>query len=328
MTRQYAVDPSKGKYFTQVLNMADDELGPYQMRLLVHYTRVAWKSGKCWEGVRTTARITRMSSGMVTKTRNELENLGYIRVKHRDDDTCVIVIVDRMAENVARYANQADIEDPDDFDAPSGKRSCGEQGVHVVNTSKHEGVHVVNERRYRTNKKTLAASNEDRAITPETPSVEASENDATQEHSSQGLAAPRKRSAKQLARDEAATIAMNALAAAMGVTLAKSDEKRYSQIAQTLVSSTITYAEFDLYVKRLRAKAVLEGNWSVTIESLLKNGRPSEYVTAREAYRKSQQQGDVQGAWGSQTPQTGIAPERRRYSAADDPAYQPTGGAQ
>jgi hypothetical protein len=187
----------------------------------------------------------------------------------------------------------------------------------------------LNQNQYKNqDKESVAASIEDRTQASETSSVEASENDATQELPLQGLAKPRKRSALQSARDEAATIAMNALAAAMGVTLAKSDEKRYSQIAQTLVSSTITYTEFELYVKRLQKKAAGEGNWNVTVESLLKNGRPSEYVTAREAYRKAQVDGTAKGPWTEQATQTGSDPSRRRYKADEDPAYQPVGGSQ
>jgi DNA-binding MarR family transcriptional regulator len=187
MTKQYLADPTKGKYFTQVLNMADDDLGPYEMRLLIRYIRVAWKTGKCWEGVRRTSKITQMSVGMVTKTRNRLEELGYIKVKHRPDDTCVIVIVDRMAENVARYANEVDETEDDEFAAPSRKRarttgsvhgvntrSSGEQGVHVVNTPELDSVHGVNERIYITKeeepkkniKETTLSASAESAVSP------------------------------------------------------------------------------------------------------------------------------------------------------------------
>jgi len=123
-----------------------------------------------------------MSIGMVTKTRDQLAALGYIRVKHREDDTCVIVIVDRWAENIARYAHEAAADEADEFDAPSGvKRSSGEQGVHTVregvhhmNTPKHEGVHHMNERiqqprevEPKKNKKTLASVDASRFQNPD-----------------------------------------------------------------------------------------------------------------------------------------------------------------
>lgn len=127
--QQQIEDENKGKYFHIMLNMYDDDLSPYEYRLLGHYIRV----GKCWEGVRKTAKTCQMSVGMVVKTRNKLHKGGYITVEHRDNDTVYIEVVDRMSENVARYAN----------------RSPHEQGVHHMNTNRspHEqGVQDVNER--------------------------------------------------------------------------------------------------------------------------------------------------------------------------------------
>lgn len=126
--------------------MADDDLNPYQYRLLGHYIRVE----ECWESVRTTARITRMSVGMVVKTRQALVDLGYIQVEESEKGTYLVEVIDRMAENVSRYAEQA---------AKKKQRSSNEQGknqvkgvhhmnasVHHMNTSKLEGVHQVNQR--------------------------------------------------------------------------------------------------------------------------------------------------------------------------------------
>lgn len=120
-----------------------------------------------------------------------------------------------------------------------------------------------------------------------------------------------KRSEKQLARDESLKIAMNALAAAMGMTLTTTDEARCSQIAQTLVKATIPYSEFELYVKRLKLNAKQEGNWTVTMESLIKNMRPSEYVTARDAHRKKQEEGQASGQWKGDTESTPTAQYHR-----------------
>lgn len=371
-SKQEITDNAKGKYFIVVPNMADDDLSPYEMRLLVHYIRVAWRTGKCWEGIRKTAKITQMSVGMVTKTRNELEKLGYIRVKHREDDTCVIVIVDRMTENVARYANETEESDGDEFAAPSGKRSQKRtgvhdtrQGVHEVNTSELEGVHEVKQRRYKTKeeeKESLPAASASSASTwvigetafPLTAAERLETTDVSHTHTSadmpvnqssaamaetppaskqdvahknapaplspQDAAAPLSplavtgdevkaekamkkttRSEKQLARDEATRIAMNALAQAMGVTLAKADEKRYAQIANTLVGSGITYAEFELYVKRIRLKAKEQNNWEVTPDSLINKGRITEYITARDKHRADQQAGRAHGQFGAST---------------------------
>lgn len=130
---QAITNEARGKYFHIILNMADDDLNPYEYRLLGHYVRV----GECWEGVRKTATTTRMSVGMIVKTRNKLEELGYIRVEHRDQDTCLVTVLDRMSENIARYAEVFMERTP---------RSWSEHPVHGVNTSELEGVHQVNER--------------------------------------------------------------------------------------------------------------------------------------------------------------------------------------
>src|SRR5688572_30570676 len=122
--KQYIKDDTQGRYYHQMLNMADDDLGPYEYRLLGHYIRV----GECWESVRTTAQITKMSVGMVVKTRKGLATLGYIQVEpHPKEETYLVTVVDRMAENVARYSGQA---------AEKKRRSSGEQSkntVHQVN---------------------------------------------------------------------------------------------------------------------------------------------------------------------------------------------------
>lgn len=133
MTRQHITDESVSgrKYFHTLLNMVDDDLNPYQYRLYGHYVRVAGEHGACYESVRTTARITRMSPAMVVKTRNELTALRFIECVKSDDpnETIAVTVVDRWADNIARY---------------SDKRSPHKQGVHQVNTGVHDintGVH-------------------------------------------------------------------------------------------------------------------------------------------------------------------------------------------
>lgn len=98
---QQQIEPPPSAYFHMMLNMADDDLNPYQYRLLGHYIRV----GKCWEGTRKTAKKTKMSLGMVVKTRQELADLGYIRLEFPETqaETMRVIVLDRMAENVRRY---------------------------------------------------------------------------------------------------------------------------------------------------------------------------------------------------------------------------------
>ena len=52
------------KYFTMMLNMADDDLNPYEYRLLAHYVRIG---GDVYETTKTTAMKTKMSSGKVSQ---------------------------------------------------------------------------------------------------------------------------------------------------------------------------------------------------------------------------------------------------------------------
>ncbi|HBU29603.1 MAG TPA: hypothetical protein DEB56_08260 [Thiobacillus sp.] len=102
-------DGPPGKYFTMLLNMADDDLDPFEYRLLGHYIRVcgAGKDGSCFETTRTTAEKTRMSRMNIQKARDSLREHGWIRFeKGKPRQPLLITIVDRMAENVARYAGQ------------------------------------------------------------------------------------------------------------------------------------------------------------------------------------------------------------------------------
>lgn len=122
MAENQEIKQHENKYFHIILNMADDDLDVYEYRLLGHYIRV----GLTYEGTRTTANKTKMSVGKVVSTRNKLEEKGYITMQKPETqaDTVIVTIVDRMAENVARYSKE---------------RSSGEQGVHIVNTRRSSG---------------------------------------------------------------------------------------------------------------------------------------------------------------------------------------------
>lgn len=135
-------DGTHNKYFHVLPNMYDDDLNPYEYRLMGHFKRV----GISWEGTRKIAKITKMSVGMVTKTRKALEakqlisvefltrkdlkDRGLVDDEKPDESTTIAVttVIDVMAQNIARYQKM---------------------GVHVVNTPVHGvngSVHGVNER--------------------------------------------------------------------------------------------------------------------------------------------------------------------------------------
>lgn len=101
------------KYFTMMLNMADDDLDPFEYRLLGHYVRRCGEDGLCYESIRETARITQMGINKVQKVRDTLMDKGYVKVvkptlaEARRGATVKVTIIDRWAENIARYKKPA-----------------------------------------------------------------------------------------------------------------------------------------------------------------------------------------------------------------------------
>lgn len=96
------------KYFTQMLNMAEDDLDPFQYRLLAHYIR--WYDGKPYpESIRQTASATKMSVNKVQSALDELSALGYLEVyrptqqEARNGATIKVKVIDRWMENINRY---------------------------------------------------------------------------------------------------------------------------------------------------------------------------------------------------------------------------------
>lgn len=101
-------DSDLRKYRTEIPNMADDDLDPFQYRLYAHYKRVCGATGgECYEGVRTTAERTKMSNEKVISTRQWLANNGWITIDQRAKGTFSITIVDRWGENFVRYSERS-----------------------------------------------------------------------------------------------------------------------------------------------------------------------------------------------------------------------------
>lgn len=117
----------EGRYFHYMLNMADDDLGPYEYRLLGHYRRVCGAyNHPCTESTRTTASRCKMGVGTVSQTRKWLFENGWIDLADVDGKIRVI-LRDRMPENVIRYSRSSPEQAPN---------SCSphEQTVHPMNT--------------------------------------------------------------------------------------------------------------------------------------------------------------------------------------------------
>lgn len=92
------------------------------------------------------------------------------------------------------------------------------------------------------------------------------------------------RSEKQQQNDQL----VESLGKAFGAEAMGSDYGLYAKVANTLIKATIQMEEFPQYIRRLRNKAKEQGNWTVTIGSLISNGRPSEYVAARNNHQQKQ----------------------------------------
>lgn len=121
------------KYRTEIPNMADDELDPFEYRLYAHYKRVcgANDGGLCYESVRTTAEITKMGIGTVSETRYALAEKGWIEIHISENGQQIIVTIsDRWLENFARYAPDQQLE------KLGISRSLHERTVHKANGQK------------------------------------------------------------------------------------------------------------------------------------------------------------------------------------------------
>ncbi len=150
MGEQVIRDEGAGRYYHVMLNMDDDELDPFEYRLLGHYRRACGaRNVPCIESTRTTAQICRMSVGKVSQTRQALVAGGWIELQE-DGNRLIVTLVDRMRENVARYAacsgdersaekpadNSQNVHQVNDAPAPTPEnRSPGEQNVHHMNES-------------------------------------------------------------------------------------------------------------------------------------------------------------------------------------------------
>lgn len=100
------------KYFTSMLNMAEDDLDPFQYRLLAHYLRWAGHGGAKQESIKETAKVCRMSENKVRSVRTELVELGYLilyepTMEQRGEGISSLVeVLDRWTENIQRYAHK------------------------------------------------------------------------------------------------------------------------------------------------------------------------------------------------------------------------------
>ena len=131
----YALSPERErrKWRIELPNIYDDELDPFQFRLLAHIVR----RGVLFEAVRTTAKCTKMSVGMVSKTKKRLLADGWIE-RAIDPSTGRVGVraVDVWDKNYGRFS--ATVCSPHEQTQQNSRssdeqRSPHEQGVHSMN---------------------------------------------------------------------------------------------------------------------------------------------------------------------------------------------------
>ena len=89
---EYTTDPTNSiedasndhAYFSMIPNMLDDLLDPYQFRLYAHIKRVCGETGACWQSTSTLAERCKMSAGKVSKVKQELAEMGLIRIEEHN----------------------------------------------------------------------------------------------------------------------------------------------------------------------------------------------------------------------------------------------------
>lgn len=126
------------KYRTELPNLYDDaDLDVYEFRLLSHYKRV----GRCTESTSTTAKKCKMSTGMVSQSRQSLAVKGWItleKVEIPEGFSYVINVVDRWIENFAQYSGSNIEQIKSMLDYISSSRSEATPSPHEATPSPHE----------------------------------------------------------------------------------------------------------------------------------------------------------------------------------------------
>lgn len=96
-------DGSLWRFFHSMLNMDDDDLDPYQYRLLGHYRRICGANGFCDETVAATSKKVKFGHNKVREVRNWLADNGYIELERVSEFEVVITLKNRLIENIQRY---------------------------------------------------------------------------------------------------------------------------------------------------------------------------------------------------------------------------------
>lgn len=92
-----------------------------------------------------------------------------------------------------------------------------------------------------------------------------------------------------------------ALGSALDVTVTDGDLPNFKRVAKALLGSSIPLAHFSEYVQTIQKLAASETGWTVTVNSLVTNGRMSNYISGKYDHLKPQSQpkpvGELQTVW-------------------------------
>lgn len=113
------------------------------------------------------------------------------------------------------------------------------------------------------------------------------ENPYTEKPDTENQELQRKEVKKEIVKKDIAPLAdkplkpQEILALAMGINLVKGDWSNYGKVTKTLIENGIPCGWFNDYVLFVRKLSATSGNWEVTVNSLVGNGRMSKYLTEK-----------------------------------------------
>lgn len=153
------------RYRTEIPNIIlEMDVSLIAMRLYLQLKKVAGDDGVCYYSTRELAAMCRMSTGAVSKAKQELLELELIRIDgggewERDN----VTIVDMWPANFAHYAREAA---PPACSPHEQTRSPYEQPVHHMNSVCSPGEHPINEKEEPIKKEPLKEEPGKEALTP------------------------------------------------------------------------------------------------------------------------------------------------------------------
>ena len=306
MTELIQNEQNPNRFFTMMLNMAEDDLDPFQYRLLAHYVRWSNANPTGYKtGVRKTAALVKMDTATVKRARDELAEMGYIDVIETatKNGRKTIIVRNRMAENIERYTPSEEPKSVGNIPHFSDPIPMGVRNIRHVKESIPSIPSIP--------KNTDSQYSGDAALSAanQTPSVLASQSEPMTQPALmppplleskpvQGAAEPpkakRQPSEKQAARNRENALLAEHLANAIGRPITGGDvKKEYVMQARKLIKNGLPEDQFPLFGMWLLAK-----DWgrSITVHRLFSK-IPDFQVALKTTKKKPSGSGLTDAAW-------------------------------